>query len=759
MFLKRVHEISNIGRFCNCKGIAGIEFAPSTIIFANNGNGKSTFTSILRSFQTGNNNILIGKKTLGSGDSKKIHIDFEDDGKALPARFENKKWTCPPNERVFIFDTKFIAENVYDGEKIGDDHRANMHRVVIGAEGKKYAEAINDLMAKIKKCEQNKKEFTAQYSGAVFSRVFTLAQFITISKDENILGRIAEKKQEIQFANQLNKPADLKLQSPDIPTITIVLEKKIDSLHSDVEKKVKEHIEEHTSTPSTALPTLNAVNNVRKGGSCPFCGQDTSSVSDLMDAYGVFFDKSYQELQIEIAAVLKLFSLWDVDKTLKILLEEVEAWHAILVNPVIYDNLKREIENTTLKLDKIDLHAEIEKKSKDFNYKVPEEKIKEVSSSIEKINNAIAVYNSAIAAFKARVSSKGLEELQNELLRLEAIRDRHTLKWDTFCEEYKKNEENNKTYKGERDKAIEDLSIYSKATFATYQISINSVLTKVGADFKIKDLSEQKDLRKSEAIICGFDLEFFGKHTVGIMDTEDKPHFKNTLSEGDKSSLAFALFISILSHIEDLKDCLVVFDDPISSFDADRKKATAKLLFSLINKKGDHPAQTIVLTHESNFLIRLEKEFGREALYLKIVSDGLCGVIKQSTIERLNVYEDFLKPEAFEALDKMQKYLDGTEQVSKKSHKDCRIILENALKAKYYLELKADISKHTGITGYVKTLVANSLMPQSLANEFSKLLPDIHEPHHSSAEASIQSNSDGDIKDIIRTSLELLKKL
>jgi hypothetical protein len=63
-----------------------------TIVFANNGNGKSTFTSILRSLQTGNNNILIGKKTLGSTGAKKIEIDFEDGGEAVVAKFESKKW-------------------------------------------------------------------------------------------------------------------------------------------------------------------------------------------------------------------------------------------------------------------------------------------------------------------------------------------------------------------------------------------------------------------------------------------------------------------------------------------------------------------------------------------------------------------------------------------------------------------------------------------------------------------------------------------
>lgn len=760
MFLKRIKEISNIGKFCSCKGIAGIEFSPATIIFAHNGNGKSTFTSILRSFQTGNNNILIGKKTLGSTGAKKVEIDFEDNSIPLVAKFESKRWNTLPDNKIFIFDTKFIAENVYDGEKMGDDHKANMHRVVVGAEGKLYAEAVSDFMGKVKKCEQIKKDFSSQYSATTFARTYTIEHFISIAEDIDILKKIEEKKQELQFANQFEKPADLRIKSPNLSAITTTLEKKIDSLHDDVEKKIKTHAENHTSIPSVGLPTLNAMNNMKKDDDhCPFCGQDTSAVSDLMDAYRVYFDASYQNLQKEMTKTLADFTAWDIEESLKSLVQEIEGWHKILNNQPLYDTLVAHISSTDLKATKEGLQLEIEKKSKDFNYKVTQSVIDLVATSISNLQTEIDAYNVAIRAFKAKVSSKKPEDIEKELQKLEIALERHSPKWNKFCEDYKTNEDTTKALKVSRKKAMEDLSTYSKKTFATYQASINTVLGTIGADFKIKDLSEQKDLRKSEAIFCGFDLEFFGQHKVDISSTEDKPHFKNTLSEGDKSSLAFALFVSILSHNVTLKECLIIFDDPISSFDADRKKATAKLLFSLTNSTGDRPAQTIVLTHESGFLIRLHKEFGGEALYLRIFPDGLNGTIKQSNFERLDVYNTFLKPRAFEALDKIKNCLDGTDPVDKKSHEDCRTILENALEAKYYLELKDDLSKHKGLGGYIDTLTTSGLMSQTLSDEFKKLLPDLHEPHHNALDASTESNSDGDIKTIIRSSLELLKKI
>lgn len=67
-----------------------------------------------------------------------------------------------------------------------DDHKANMHRVVVGAEGKKYAEAVNDFMGQVKKCEQTKKDSSLQYSASPFSRIYTIEKFIALSKNTHV---------------------------------------------------------------------------------------------------------------------------------------------------------------------------------------------------------------------------------------------------------------------------------------------------------------------------------------------------------------------------------------------------------------------------------------------------------------------------------------------------------------------------------------------------------------------------------------------
>lgn len=76
------------------------------------------------------------------------------------------------------------------------------------------------------------------------------------------------------------------------------------------------------------------------------------------------------------------------------------------------------------------------------------------------------------------------------------------------------------------------------------------------------------------------------------------PSFRNTLSAGDRSTLALALFIAQLEHDPNLKDKIVVFDDPLTSQDRSRRTATQILICNLAKEVK----QVFVLSHDPYFL-------------------------------------------------------------------------------------------------------------------------------------------------------------
>ena len=73
---------------------------------------------------------------------------------------------------------------------------------------------------------------------------------------------------------------------------------------------------------------------------------------------------------------------------------------------------------------------------------------------------------------------------------------------------------------------------------------------------------------------------------------------KHTLSEGDKSSLSLSFFLARLDMLPNIEKKIIIFDDPISSFDTRRRKMTISILSRIANKA----AQFFLLSHDINFV-------------------------------------------------------------------------------------------------------------------------------------------------------------
>ena len=89
-------------------------------------------------------------------------------------------------------------------------------------------------------------------------------------------------------------------------------------------------------------------------------------------------------------------------------------------------------------------------------------------------------------------------------------------------------------------------------------------------------------------------LRIFG-HPVDLANKPDSPvRFRTGLSQGDKNTLAFAFFLARLDNDKSLPDCVVLFDDPLSSLDANRRTFTRSQIGRIANKCQ----QIIILTHD-----------------------------------------------------------------------------------------------------------------------------------------------------------------
>ncbi len=148
-----------------------------------------------------------------------------------------------------------------------------------------------------------------------------------------------------------------------------------------------------------------------------------------------------------------------------------------------------------------------------------------------------------------------------------------------------------------------------------YRKSINALLKTFTAGFHLDRMRVEYSGRVPNSTFCVVINDT--PVDMGNSDTPiDEPSFRNTLSSGDKSTLALAFFLAQIKADPDKYECIIVFDDPFNSQDQFRRTCT----MGEIRRCGRDVAQVIVMSHDSRFLRDLwDQELptdNRKALWL-----------------------------------------------------------------------------------------------------------------------------------------------
>ena len=145
--LRKFIFIRNVGKFKAHSAQGDDELRPLTLIYADNGLGKTTLGAVLRSLHTGNPAYILGRKTLGQSDSPSIQLRFD----STNVTFAGDSWTAASPSSILIFDPDFIDENVYTGCYVQHSHKRNLYNVIIGTEAVSLAVTVGDLDAQSRK--------------------------------------------------------------------------------------------------------------------------------------------------------------------------------------------------------------------------------------------------------------------------------------------------------------------------------------------------------------------------------------------------------------------------------------------------------------------------------------------------------------------------------------------------------------------------------------------------------------------------------
>ncbi len=607
--IAKIVHIRGVGRFRNYSCQGDVSFKKFTLIFGENGRGKTTLCAIFRSLQTRQSAFIQGRRTLGSSPNPQVTITLNS-GQVI---FQSGAWSsASSNINLRIFDAHYIAENIYSGEAIGVDQRRNLCRVILGQQGVTLANRYDEIDKEIGELNATiraARGIIMSHTGAL-----ELEKFIALPPYPDIDAQIEAKTiyvQGLKETDQLKSRAGLTtLELPPLPShLETVLGRTLDDVSRDAEHLVRAHITSH-GMASHGEEWIAAGLSHSADETCPFCGQSLLGL-DLLTAYRTFFNEGYRQIQSELIRyrtnAARLFS----EERIELLrthatgnLTGIDLWGRYVTiskfDPLDLDQLTSVMtafrEEMLVALDR-KLASPLETIELRPTYGAARDRYAALVQSLGTYNQQAITANSAIDSFKTMANPARTQIAERELALLKIRRKRFEPQVQAACEQFKSASVTKAKAEEEKRKVRDQLDRYVDSVLIRYQNSINGYLKHFTAGFHIDRVKVEYSGRVPNSTFCIVINETAVE--VGREDTRlDQPSFRNTLSAGDRSTLALAFFLAQLKEDPNRSKCVAIFDDPFSSQDQFRRTCT----IGEIQRCGEQVAQVVVMSHDRRFL-------------------------------------------------------------------------------------------------------------------------------------------------------------
>ena len=610
--LEKFVNIKNIGRFRDCSPRGDVTFRKLTLLFAENGRGKTTLCAILRSLQTSQTEFISERKTLGSPDPACVQIRLGGNN----VTFGNNAWSAIHPD-IAVFDFVFVHENVYAGDYVDHEHKKNLYRVIVGAQGVQLARRIEELDGRIREANtdiRTKREAASRKlpNGTTLEAYLAWQPVVDIeTRIQQKNGEITNRQRTLEKATEIQSKALLaKIALPVFPSNFLsILSKHLADITADAEARVRQQINAH-SMGNQGETWLSQGLGFLADDKCPFCGQGISG-NELIAAYRSHFNAAYKELKQEVTQLSQRVtnaigesSLNSTQQTLSSNLTLVEFWKQFVemaVPDFAFDDVRAKY--TTLRVlasalaqRKQQSPTEIVSPGTDFQDALGA--VTALRESVESYNAAVDTCNALIDAQKS-VARQGadINTLKRELAELEAKKKRFDPRVVQACKEYQDALNAKTALEQQKATAKEQLDQHCQQILQTYQQSINTYLDQFNTGFRI---TNSRHLYTGGTPSSHYQIEI-NNCTVDLGDSRMQPGtpcFKTTLSSGDRSALALAFFLAAMKQDGGIGNKIVVLDDPFTSQDRFRRTCTQQLIRQLAGTAK----QVVVLSHDPQFL-------------------------------------------------------------------------------------------------------------------------------------------------------------
>ena len=202
-----------------------------------------------------------------------------------------------------------------------------------------------------------------------------------------------------------------------------------------------------------------------------------------------------------------------------------------------------------------------------------------------------------IAARKRQAQAANVRQVETELAEFRARRTRYAPEVMALCDEDVRLQNEKTLLEANKVTARGQLDAHTQLVIAQYGQRINWHLERINASFRI---TTPTHTYRGGPPSTSYQI-LINQHAVDLGDPAtpaDRPSFKNTLSGGDRNTLALAFFFADLEKDVNRANKFVIFDDPFGSMDSFRRSHTVYQIF----RCGQSCAQVIVMSHDPSFL-------------------------------------------------------------------------------------------------------------------------------------------------------------
>ena len=624
--------LRNVGQFDSVAEGAQLPFSKLTLIYAENGRGKTTLASILRSLGNGIAVLITERQRLASVHPPHIVIAA---GGATHV-FQNGTWniTLPS---IAVFDDAFVSQNVCSGIEIDAEHRQNLHELILGAEGVTLNAAVQEHVRRVEEHIRTIRDRSQAIPTSMRGEM-TIDLFCALENSPNLALDIRMAGRNLATAKSSDAIVRQAIFIPpaipifDVRAINVILARDLPSMEAEASARVQAHLEKIGDRADAWIANgMGRIADASEGLDhqiCPFCTQDLAG-SSVIGHYQAYFSEAYGDLKAAIADMTRAVNRThggDVpaafERSVLTATQNAEFWGQFTDVPAIDLDTARialawsEARQAALDALQQKQAAPLESAALSTAAEVALGHYEDERAAVIALQAALERVNPEIALVKERAATPNVPARTADLRRLKIIEARFSADVVPLCDSYLSEKRAKAATETARDRAREALDEYRIAVFPAYETAINTYLSRFNAGFRLNAVQSVNNRGGSS---CTYNVVINNVAVAVTTDIAGTPTFRSTLSAGDRNTLALAFFFASLDRDADLASKIVVIDDPMTSLDEHRALTTVHETHRL----ADRVARVVVLSHSKAFLCKLWEGSDRnDRASIKITRNG-----------------------------------------------------------------------------------------------------------------------------------------